>query len=108
MRVSLPPNESCSFIEDVVIYSRPFGISLKDLLVPDLSYSHSKTKYEVAFASMEHSFAKSGYADVSNLQQLLVEPTKQKLALAFILHQERNAFRLGLAAVTWYGQQLLV
>ena len=33
LRISLPPNESCSQLdEDVVIYTRPFGIALSSLL----------------------------------------------------------------------------
>ena len=42
----MPPNESCTEMEeDIVIYSRDFGIGLSELINKDESNSHSKTRF---------------------------------------------------------------
>ena len=38
-------NETCPFDDDIEIYSQPFSVALVDLLLPDRSCLHNKTKF---------------------------------------------------------------
>lgn len=51
LRISLPPNESCTALnENIVIYTRPFGISLTSMLCKNTTFSHSETTFKVCYA----------------------------------------------------------
>lgn len=36
LRIQMPPNDTCAFEEDIIIYSDSFGVNLLDLLAPDI------------------------------------------------------------------------
>jgi hypothetical protein len=58
LRISIPPNDSCTTLpdnEDLIIYSRPFGLHLLDLFLPDTSLTHSPIAFQHTFFSLEHS-----------------------------------------------------
>ena len=114
--MSLPPNESCSSLdEDIVIYSRPFGIELHDLLCRDRSYTHCPAQFQNAFAALEHSLVKQCFFAAHSEEPLsesvmrtLQEKGKVEVSLLSesVMGNEKS-FRLGLTCVTWMGDRLL-
>lgn len=47
LRIQMPPNQDCQFEEDIVLYSRSFGVKFLDLMIPDIlqSYRFSQVKF---------------------------------------------------------------
>eukprot|EP00347_Sterkiella_histriomuscorum_P003068 403365712 len=85
LRITMPPNESCTFDDDIVIYSRDFGTSLLSLLSPDTSCSYSKMKYQISFAQLDHSFSKQCFSQYSPIQIMsLLRTHYSKFCLAFV------------------------
>jgi hypothetical protein len=103
LRISIPPNESCTTLpdnQDLVIYSRPFGLALLDLFLPDTSLTHSPIAFQHAFFTLEHSLTVKLSSITDPASVLAGLPQASLCAL--------SDSRFGLSLVTWLGDRLMI
>lgn len=84
LRISLPPNESCPFEEEITIYSQSFGIKMLDLLAPDIlqTYTFSVVKFHQYFVNLPFHTAKICLTKISPEKMVFIIKNKQTLEIS--------------------------
>ena len=134
LRIAMPPNETCTFENEIVFYTQNFGVRMLDILSPNIlqTYMFSNVKFHQYFVNLPFHTSKTCLTKISPEQILqlikqrpnlavsltkgVILPKKNQTYLDFnisfkssnISSMLESYFSIGLSLMTWSGDHVAI